>query len=230
MERLNRSVAVTPAEFDRPWNDPTLALVLDVYHANKIDWNKLSTEKQVAAMIHKATIGTSKLDPVYEQRKHEAKKRGLLWGSYHWGVAGDPKAQADYYVDTVKPAADELIALDLEDVTSKTLMNADEALVFVKRIKERTKRYPVLYTNHASAKRLSTKFSGTEFKDAPLWYARFKQTVTDFPQGLWPTYTLWQFSSEILVQKTIAGTQSDMDVNVYNGSVQALRAAWPLTR
>ena len=41
---------------------------------------------------------------------------------------------------------------------------------------------------------------------------------------------LWQFSSEIRVQKLIPGTDSDIDVNVFNGSVDALRAAWPLTK
>ena len=69
---------------------------------------------------------------------------------YHWGVSGDPEKQADYYLDTVKPGDDELIALDLEDAASKKLMNAEEALRFIKRVKERTGRYPVLYTNHNS--------------------------------------------------------------------------------
>ena len=109
-------------------------------------------------------------------------------------------------------------------------MNADEALRFIKRVKEKIGRYPVLYTNHASAVLLSSKFKNTEFSDTPLWYARFKPDVTDFPKGLWDTYSLWQFSSEIKPQIIIPGTKSDMDVNVYNGTVEKLRAAWPLTR
>jgi len=217
-------------EFDRPWKDESVALIIDPYYKNPIDWEQLATETRVVAVIHKATIGTTSIDRAYEERKREARRRGYLWGSYHWGVAGDPEKQADYYLDTVQPSADELIALDLEDATSRTLMNADEALRFVKRVKERTGRYPLLYTNHASAKLISDRFKDTEFKNAPLWYARFKPKVTDFPAGLWPTYTLWQFSSELLVQIRIPGTESDMDVNVYNGTVAELRAAWPLTK
>jgi GH25 family lysozyme M1 (1,4-beta-N-acetylmuramidase) len=217
-------------EFNRPWKNDEVALVIDPYAQNKVDWDKLTSEKRVIAVIHKATIGTSRLDKRYLERRSEAKRRGLLWGSYHWGVAGSPVAQADYYIDTVKPADDELMALDLEDVTSKTLMGADEALVFVKRIKQRTGRYPVLYTNHASAKILSKKFKNSIFQEIPLWYARFKPEVSDFPSGIWKTYTLWQFSSEILFQHPVAGTARDMDINVYNGSVPELRAAWPLTR
>src|SRR5262245_35570523 len=217
------------SEFQQPWNNPKVPLLIDPDLANPIEWDKLQTESRVVAIIHKSTIGTSEIDPAYHSRKAEAKKRGYLWGSYHWGVAGDPEKQADFYLDTAEPADDELIALDLEDVNSKTLMNADEALAFIKRIKEKSGRYPVLYTNHTSAKILSLKFNGTEFTNAPLWYARFKSNVTDFPTGLWPTYTLWQFSSEISFQKAIPGTKKDMNVNVFNGTIDDIRSQWPLT-
>jgi lysozyme len=222
--------AALASEFDRPWTDPKVALVLDPFSGNTIDWDKLGEEKRVIAVIHKATVGVDKTDPKYRQRKTEAQKRGYLWGSYHWGVAGNARAQADYYIQQVKPADDELIALDLEDITSRTLMNAEDALVFIRRVKELTNRYPVLYTNHASALILSKKFSKTELINVPLWYARFKPAVTDFPKGIWPTYTLWQFSSEIRIQKLIPGIHPDMDINVYNGSVDALRSAWPLAK
>lgn len=218
------------AEFDAPWKDPTVALVIDPYYANAIDWDKLKTERRVVAIIHKATIGTTKLDPGYSKRKEEARKRGYLWGSYHWGVSGQPEIQADFYIDTVKPGPDELIALDLEDAQSKTLMNVDEAILFVERVKIRTGRYPVLYTNHSSAKLIAAKYKDSVFAKTPLWYARFKSKVTDFPSGVWPTYTIWQFSSELLAQMPIPGTKPDMDINVFNGSVEQLKAAWPLTK
>jgi len=218
------------AEPQRPWDNPKIALVIDPYYANTIDWDKLKTEPRVVAIIHKATTGISKLDSAYLSRKEEGKKRGYLWGSYHWGVSGNPEKQADYYLDTVKPGDDELIALDLENAASKKLMNAEEALLFIKRVKARTGRYPVLYTNHASTKLLSIKFKGTEFAEAPLWYARFKPTVSDFPAGLWQSYTLWQFSSELLTQKVVPGTKPDININAYNGTVDDLRSNWPLTQ
>jgi lysozyme len=216
-------------EFDHPWNDPQNGLLIDAYHGNSINWTELATEPRVVAVIHKATIGRSGIDPAYSSRKAEAKERGYLWGSYHWGVTGDPEQQADYYIDTVEPEADELIALDLEDATSSTLMNADEALLFIKQVRERTGRYPLLYTNHASAKLICEEFKNTDFAKTPLWYARFKGVVSDFPTGVWSSYTLWQFSSELLAQIEVPGTTSDMDVNVFNGSIDELKANWPLT-
>ena len=92
-----------------------------------------------------------------------ANKRGYLWGSYHWGLASNSEKQAEHYINTVKPAPDELIALNLEDATSRTLMNADEVLLFICRVKQLTGRYPVLYANHASAKLISVKFKNSEF-------------------------------------------------------------------
>ncbi|MGV8676935.1 glycoside hydrolase family 25 protein [Pseudomonas aeruginosa] len=218
------------AEFDAPWRDSKVALIIDPYYANSIDWDKLASEPRVVAVIHKSTIGTDRLDSSYFARKKDAKERGYLWGSYHWGVAGNPEQQADFYIDTVKPEEDELIALDLEDASSKKLMNADEAVRFIERVKQRVGRYPVLYTNHASAKLISSKYQSSSFSKTPLWYARFKPKVTDFPVGVWSSYTLWQFSSEILLQMPIPGVKSDMDINVYNGTVEQLRAAWPLTK
>lgn len=222
--------SVCAAEFDSPWKDATVALVIDPYYANSIDWDKLSTEPRVVAIIHKATIGTTKLDPGYIKRKAEGRKRGYLWGSYHWGVTGEPEKQADFYIDTVNPGPDELIALDLEDAQSRTLMNVDEAILFFERVKARTGRYPVLYTNHSSAKLIAAKYKSSVFTKTPLWYARFKAKVTDFPVGAWPTYTLWQFSSELLAQMPIPGTKPDMDINVFNGTVEQLKASWPLTK
>lgn len=217
-------------EFNTPWKDKSVALIIDPYYANSIDWNKLATERRVVAIIHKATIGNTKVDPSYIQRKEEALKRGYLWGSYHWGISGNPEKQADFYIDTVKPGQDELIALDLEDAHSKKLMNVDEAIIFIERIKARTGRYPVLYTNHSSAKLISKKYKDSIFLKTPLWYARFKPKVDDFPKGLWTTYTLWQFSSELLSQLPVPGTKPDMDINVFNGSIEQLKASWPLTK
>jgi len=151
------SFSASAAEFDSPWKDETAALVIDPFYANSIDWDKLVTEKRVVAVIHKSTIGINQMDPGYVKRKAEALKRGYLWGSYHWGLAGDPEKQADHYIDTVKPG----------DSSAKLIAANDKNSVLVK---------------------------------LPLWYARYKAKVTDFPSGAWKSYTLWQFSSEKLVQ------------------------------
>jgi GH25 family lysozyme M1 (1,4-beta-N-acetylmuramidase) len=223
-------VGAFAGEFDQPWKDPNVPLILDPYYDNPIDWGQLATEPRVAAVIHRATIGTAEVDRGYFQRKAEAKKRGYLWGSYHLGLRGSPVVQADFYIDTVKPEADELIALDLEDPSLHKWMSLDEAFLFIKQVKERLGRYPVLYMNDSTATLISANSNTPDLANSPLWYASPNRSTKNFPRGVWPTYTLWQFSTEKKVQLRIPGTKTDMDIDVFNGSVEKLKADWPLTK
>jgi lysozyme len=222
-------------EFSEPWKNPNIALAIDPYEGNDIDWEALATDQRVVAIIHRATIG-DRADKKYVERRDEAKKRGYKWGAYHLGKPGDPIKQADFFLNTAKPAADELIALDLESVDATKHMSFDEARTFIKRIKEKTGRYPVIYANNEVTKAISDRYGPDDvFSKTRLWYARFKRNVTDFPAGTWKTYTVWQFSSEQNCNPgnrpaclyTVPGTEYDMDIDVYNGTIEELRSKWP---
>jgi GH25 family lysozyme M1 (1,4-beta-N-acetylmuramidase) len=158
------------------------------------------------------------------------------WGAYHFGKPGNPIRQADFFLNTVKPTADDLIALDLESTDASKHMSFDEARVFINRIKQKTGRYPFVYANNEVTKVISDKYGADDiFAKTPLWYARFKRNVTDFPQATWKTYTFWQFSSEQNCSAanrpaclyTVPGTEYDMDVDVYNGTIEELKSRWP---
>jgi len=222
-------------EFNEPWKNARVALAIDPYEGNDIDWEALATDKRVVAIIHRATIG-DRVDRKYAARRDEAKKRGYKWGAYHFGKPGDPIKQADFFLDTVKPDKDELIALDLESEDATRHMSFDEARVFINRIKQKTGRYPFVYANNEVTRVISDKYGADDiFAKTPLWYARFKRNVTDFPQGTWTTYTIWQFSSEQNCSAanrpaclyTVPGTEYDMDVDVYNGTIEELKSRWP---
>lgn len=224
-------------EFSEPWKNPNMAIAIDPYERNEIDWDLLATDTRVVAIIHRATIGVRQ-DRKYAERRDEAKRRGYKWGAYHFGKPGDPIKQADFFLDTVKPAKDDLIALDLESTDAKD-MSLDEARVFIKRIREKTGRYPLIYANNEVAKAISQQYGADDvFAKTHLWYARFKRSVTDFPPGTWKTYTLWQFSSEQNCSPakrsaclyTVPGTEYDMDIDVYNGTIEELRSRWPFDR
>src|SRR5437763_16637217 len=222
-------------EFNEPWKNPNVALAIDPFEGNDIDWEKLATDKRVVAIIHRATIG-DRADKKYAERKIEAKRRGYKWGAYHYGKPGDPIKQADFFLATVKPEKDDLLALDLESTDFDKHMSFDEARVFLKRIKEKTGRYPIVYANNLVAKAILAEAQPDDlFAKTHLWYARFRRTVNDFPAGTWKTYTLWQFSSEMNCTAadrstclyTVPGTEYDMDVDVFNGTVEQLKAKWP---
>src|SRR5882762_3864492 len=157
------SFAVFPQspEFSEPWKNSKIALAIDPYEGNDIDWEALATDKRIVAIIHRATIG-DRADRKYAERRDEAKKRGYKWGAYHFGKPGDPIKQADFFLKTVKPAADELLALDLESPDATKHMSFDEARAFIKRIKEKTGRYPLIYANNEVAKAISDQY-GADF-------------------------------------------------------------------
>src|SRR5437763_13502198 len=208
-------------EFKEPWKNPNVAIAIDPFEGNDIDGEKLATDKRVVAIIHRATIG-DRADKKYAERKIEAKRRGYRWGAYHYGKPGDPIKQADLFLETVKPEKDDLIALDLESEDATRHMSFADARIFIKRVKEKTGRYPFVYANNEVAKAISTEFADDEvFVKTHLWYARFKRNVTDFPKATWKTYTLWQFSSEMNCTPadrnaclyTVPGTEYDMDID-----------------
>src|SRR5438045_7168833 len=80
-------------EFNEPWKNPNVAIAIDPFEGNGIDWEQLATDKRVVAIIHRATIG-DRADRKYAERKIEAKRRGYKWGAYHLGKPGDPIKQA----------------------------------------------------------------------------------------------------------------------------------------
>ena len=222
-------------EFNEPWKNPNIALAIDPFEGNSIDWDQLATDKRVVAIIHRATIG-DRVDRKYAERKLEAKQRGYKWGAYHFGKPGDPIKQADFFLETVKPEADDLIALDLDGTDPAQHMSIDEARIFIKRVKEKTGHYMFIYANNLVTKAIAEQYDDDElFAKTHLWYARFKKSITDFPAGIWKTYTLWQFSSEVNCNPldrsqclyTVPGTEYDMDIDVYNGTVEAFRINWP---
>ncbi len=221
------------ASFAHPWDDTRIAIVLDPYEQNDINWSKLSTDNRVVGIIHRATTGKRR-DTRYQQRKLIALARGYKWGSYHLGRPGNPVEQADFYLDVTKPAANELMALDIEDLNPQHSMKLEDAVRFLERVKERTGRYPALYGDHDVVKEISRRFgkNGVYCK-TKLWYARFKKDVLDFPAGTWESYTLWQFKSEVncgqhvVCPYSVPGTGTDMDINVFSGTVEQAKAEWP---
>lgn len=218
----------TPSNtWNKPWNDTSNSIVIDAYEGNSIDWDKMSTDKRVKAVIHRSSIGL-RLDTKYQERRLEAKSRGYLWGAYHFGKSGNVTAQADLLISLVSDG--ELAVLDLEDFSKSGYMNASEAIEFIKYYYSKTGEIPVIYANHNVTKQLTAKYPDHELlKRSKLWYARFKSSVSDFPSGLWSGYYLWQFSSEINCSRTgsclynVEGTRYDMDVNVFEGDL----THWP---
>lgn len=245
------------AAWNEPWKKSDKALVIDAYEFNPIDWQQLTSDKRIAGFINKASDGMppewncnkykddeyqlcknrwwkySVTKELYLTRRQMAKMKGLLWGAYHLGRPGNPRAQADHFVDFAEPADDDLIALDIED-NSDEWMSLSDAEIFADQIKIRTGRYPVLYTNGSTAKFISENRADYPLLSRlPLWYARYRGNIAGkFPEETWPSYALWQFSSMHNCSKRscpyrVKGASTNIDVNVSTFDVAGLAKAWP---
>lgn len=233
-EELLEAFPEDAQKFNRPWNRKDTAIVIDAYELNPINWDQMATDKRMAAVIHRSSIGFT-VDRKYKERHAIAKQRGYLWGAYHLGRPGDPIGQAKLFLETVGDTKDVLLVLDLENTSSSSFMNATEAKQFMEYVYQKTGKVPVVYANHSVTVALNSIFRNDPiFESSRLWYARFLSSIPAFPYGVWPTYFLWQFSSEINCSTTgtclynVPGTKFDMDVNVFYGSKEALAQQWVL--
>jgi GH25 family lysozyme M1 (1,4-beta-N-acetylmuramidase) len=241
-----------------PWKNADNALVVDAYEMNAIDWDALLKDKRIAAFISKASDGLPESfscdgdhrgdtfahcktmwrkyavsRELYNTRRMIARQNGLLWGAYHLARPGNPVDQANHFLDYADPGPDDLMILDLEGLDASRFMSLEDAQIFVGHIRTRTGRYPILYTNHDTARYIAAyRRDYPVLSRLPLWYARYKPDIRRvFPLGNWPSYFLWQFSSaancsERRCPYRLAGTLTDIDVNVAPMTKEALKQVW----
>ncbi len=251
-------LAAASAADVEPWRNQDHAIVIDAYEMNEIDWPKMLTDRRITGFISKASDGLPESfdckgehdgDTVahcrtmwrkyavsrelYETRRLLARAHGLLWGAYHLARPGNPVDQANHFLDYAKPQADEMMVLDIEGIDPDKFMSLEDAQVFAGHIRTRTGRYPVLYTNHATAKHIAAnRHRYRILSRLPLWYARYKPGIRNvFPLGNWENYTLWQFSAAANCNKRrcpyrVKGTLNDIDVNVAPMDRTALTKIW----
>nr|WP_234189443.1 GH25 family lysozyme [Shinella sp. NM-101] len=241
-----------------PWKKPENAIVIDAYELNEIDWSQMLSDKRIAGFISKASDGlpesySCKGDhggdtfahcktmwrkyavsrELYETRRLLARSKGLLWGAYHLARPGNPVDQANHFLAYANPRDDEMMVLDIEGLDPASYMSLEDAQVFAGHIKTRTGRYPVLYTNHATARHIAANRDRYRILSRlPLWYARYRPGIVgSFPMGNWDNYALWQFSAAANCTKRrcpyrVKGTENDIDVNVAPMDKAALRQVW----
>lgn len=225
---------VDAQKYSNPWKRTDTQIVIDAYEGNSINWSQMATDPRVVGVIHRASIGLQ-ADTLYKSRAATAQQRGYLWGAYHLGKSGDPIAQAKFFLSTIGDTSHIFMALDLEDTSASGMMNIANAKIFLNYVFQKTGRMPVVYANNTVVKAINAAMKGdVTFAQTQLWYARFVSAIPSFPGGVWSTYYLWQFSSEINCSSTghclynVPGTSYDMDINVYYGSKAALAAEWAL--
>ncbi len=130
---------------------------LSHYDRMRVDFPGMKSEG-IIGVIHEASYPPYTRDAHYALRQQAATRAGLLWGAYHYANGTDPIRQADHFLSVVSSAwaqadplsrpAGVLLVLDFEKNGHYPggTMRVDQAVAFVERIRERTGKYPGIYS------------------------------------------------------------------------------------
>lgn len=202
----------------------TINSVIDLSHHNGSVNLVQAAADGIVGVIHKATQGARFNDPAYATNKQKAADAGLLWGAYHFGDGTDAIAQADHFLDIVKPDDQTLIVLDFEENTAGASMTLEGARTFVNRVNDQVGRFPGLYggsfLKHLLGQNLDPVLAGCWF-----WLAQY--TDTPIVPKNWPSWTMWQYTdgNNGPTPHEVQGV-GPCDRDQFNGNLQELQALW----
>lgn len=231
--------SLAQTEFVKPWIDQTRPIILDVYEGNAYSIYDVKKDNRIKAIIHK--MSEESAVSFYKRRK-EANDNKLLFGSY-WLPKYDTNGaiQADVYLKMIGDSAwtKEFIALDFEQhKKTKEFISPENSYLFVKRIFEKTGRYPHIYCGLNNIDKLINSKYWETFKLCKLWLIALPTNgdITNVfkKSKMWSSYSLWQFSCEINCCKDakkpcfykVDGIDCYMDYDIFNGTAEELTRNW----
>ena len=199
-------------------------VVVDLSHHNGNVDLTAAQAAGILGVIHKATQGTSFVDPMYQTNRAKAKAAGLLWGAYHFGVGADGVEQAEFFVKTVQPGPQDLLVLDFEANPQGPSMNPEEARAFVTHVSQAAGRFPGLYSGYYFKELLGT---GRDPVLAQCWFWLAQYSPTAVVPHNWPYWTMWQYTDGALGPQPheVPGI-GRCDRDKFNGDLNALKALW----
>jgi GH25 family lysozyme M1 (1,4-beta-N-acetylmuramidase) len=201
----------------------TRALGVDVSHYHPVtDFTKLMSAG-VSFVGIKATEGKSFKDPKLKDHRSGFRTNPFKLGVYyHFARPGDPKDQANFFMDTVgQLLPKERLCLDFED-DKNGLPTVD--LKFIDTFYTTlmggicADRPSMIYTS----KRVWSQIGNPTWalaSDVHLWAPRYGTYEPDLPAP-WKAWTFWQFSEA----ESFDGVPGTFDANYFNGDEAALDA------
>src|SRR5213078_5399245 len=183
---------------------------LSHYDLMRPDFAAMKSEG-IVGVIHEATYPRLDRDVQYAFRQQAAAQAGLLWGAYHYAAATAPVRQAAHFLSVVSNSwaqagalsrpSGVLLVLDFEKNGHYPggTMRADQAVAFVERIRERTGRYPGIYSGEYNLGRVLngpkvTTAQKRVLTNCWLWIANYhKEPRATAP---WSYWALWQYCGD----------------------------------
>ena len=201
---------------------------VDVHDANgAIDWPGLAAAGIQFAFI-RAAYG-DRLDKRLSENYAGARQAGLVVGLYHFyrqpRSASDQRQTMLTAIDQVGLGTGDLPpVLDIEDNpgfdgpwnTANNGAYVADLRDWLAAIQQKVGQAPIVYTRASFWSEIGNPAG---FEACPLWVASYGVASPHMPQG-WTDYAFWQNSEA----GTIEGLPGTWDVDLFNGSIEALQA------
>lgn len=162
-------------------------------------WQGSIDFKQVAAagiriVYIRSSMGSSYVDPYFEQNYQRAKAAGLKVGFYHYvtaRTAAQARYQAQFFVNTVREKHfDCRLAMDFEDLIRLSAEEANQiGLAFISAVEEFSGKEAVVYSDISNA---ASVFGGP-LTQYPLWIAQYGDAVPSAVVN-WSSWAGWQYT------------------------------------
>ena len=183
------------------------------HHQSAINWEKLGEQKPNFMFI-KASEGVTCQDERYCENYNEAKKLGILVGSYHFfSYKTSGKDQATNFLSVAQHKSGDLFPV-LDAEFRKKMPKKDfvtkELTDFINAVYESLGYYPIIYCNYNFYKLYLKEHLPINCK---LWIVDYKEK----PECDW---TFWQSTDRL----KIAGISGFVDLNKFNGSTLNLKS------
>lgn len=169
-------------------------------------------------VIIKATQGTGYVSPEFTKQITQAKSLNKLLGIYHYAGGGGAIAEAEHFINTVRPYIGEaILVLDWEGDQNPNFGNPEYAMAWLEYVKQQTGILPFIYMSKSVCRQYKKQWNPAY----PLWCAQYKnQQLTGYQDNPWTDskgFGPWSFCK--ILQYSSKGR-----LNGYNGNLDLNKA------
>lgn len=185
-------------------------------YQGEINWDRLRSNALIDGcplrfIIIKATEGSTKVDPNFEDNFYQAREYGFIRGAYHfWSTKSPARSQAYFFLKKAHLENGDLPpVLDIEHKSANQSIEdfQTDVLAWLHIVEDRYHVKPIIYTYYNFKEKY---LSAPVFDDYPYWIAHYYVDKVEY-KGKWK---FWQHTDT----GVLPGIKGNVDLNIYNGS------------
>lgn len=188
------------------------------HHQGNINWKELQKVQNapfpVRFVFMKASEGGDFSDTTFIRNFDRARQYGFIRGAYHFfNPNTDAARQADFFIRSVKLEPGDLPpVLDIEKVGDNELELRKGVKTWLRLIERHYRVKPILYASYKFKERY---LNDSIFNTYPYWIAHYYVDSVRY-EGEWK---FWQHTDG----GTLPGIREQVDLNVFNGTLDELK-------